>query len=151
MDVQAAIRDIQALRRIATTFLALAALAELASGRSFPVRWLVLAILRPAEAVAAQFVAELTDAVLPAHWENPACRNAPADAMLLAWRFRMLAAALGALLGLASLPRHRNAGLEGFVLVVFRPGPRAVTAGAAIRGRTTRHEARDRDGFAVWP
>jgi hypothetical protein len=126
MDVDAAIRDIQALRRIAATLVALAALAELASGRSFPVRWLVLAILRPAEAVAAQFVAEMTHAARPAHWENPACRNDPGDALLLAWRFRMLAAALAALLGLASLAEHRNAG--GFVLVVFRPGPRPVTA-----------------------
>lgn len=129
MDVDAAVRDIRALRRIATMLVALATLAELASGRSFPVRWLVLAILRPAEAVAAQFVAELTHAALPARRDNPACRNDPADAMLLAWRFRMLAAALGALLGLASHPEHRNTGLDGLVLVVFHPGPRAVAAG----------------------
>jgi hypothetical protein len=128
MDGDAAIRDIRALRRIAATLVALATLAELASGRSFPVRWLVLAILRPAEAVAAQFVAEMTYAALPARRENPACRNGPGDALLLAWRFRTLAAALAALLGLASLPEHWNTGLAGFVLVVFRPGPRPVTA-----------------------
>jgi hypothetical protein len=128
MDVDAAMRDIQALRRIAATLVALAALAELAAGRSFAVRWLVLAILRPAEAVAAQFVAELTHAVRPACRENPACRNGPGDAMLLAWRFRTLAAALAALLGLAALPERQNAGLGWFVLV-FRPGSRPVTAG----------------------
>jgi hypothetical protein len=90
---------------------------------------LVLAVLRPTEAVAAQYVAELTHATCPARWDNPACRNDPSDAMLLAWRFRTLVAALGALFGLASLPEHRNAGSGGFVLVVFRPGPRPVTAG----------------------
>jgi hypothetical protein len=121
MDVDAAIGDSQALRRIAATLVALAALAERASGRSFPVRWLVLAILRPAEAVAAQFVAEVAHAACPARWDSPAYRNGPADAMLLAWRLRMLAAALGALLGLASFPEHRKA--DGLVLVVFRPGP----------------------------
>jgi hypothetical protein len=54
--------------------------------------------------------------------------------MLLAWRFRTLAAAICALLGLASLPEHRYAGLGGFFLVVFRRGPRPMTARGGCPG-----------------
>ena len=93
VDGHAAMRDCQTLSRIVATLLALAVLAERASTRSLPVRWLVLTILRQAESVAWEFVGAARQA--------PETRNGPEDAILLASRFRALAAALGALLCLA--------------------------------------------------
>jgi hypothetical protein len=65
------------------------------------VRLIVLAILRRAEPVARDYVAGETGLLLPA----PAgfLASQPADAMLLAARFRMLAAAVDVLLSLPSL------------------------------------------------
>jgi hypothetical protein len=87
-DMEFARRDLQTLRRIVVMLVALA----------FPVRWVVLAILRQGEAVAAGFVAE----TIPADWpcvEQPLeTGSGPMDAAWLAWRFRMLAALLGAVL-----------------------------------------------------
>ena len=56
MDQQ---QDDKALRRIIQMLIALAVLAERASGRSLPVRWLVFWILRPAEAFAQAFVCDV--------------------------------------------------------------------------------------------
>lgn len=97
--MQAEIRDVQTLRRIVAMLISLAALAERVAGLSFPVRWLVLGILRPAEAVAGEFVAQATHIPPPAADETPSSPNSPADAILLAWRFRVLAAMLGLLTG----------------------------------------------------
>ena len=97
-----AIRDNRTLRRIVTTLVALAVLAERAAGRSYPVRCLVLFILRQAESVAGSFVAEAVQTFRPAGLVRiPAIPNSPADAIGLAMRFRALAAALGALILLA--------------------------------------------------
>ena len=101
------------LRRIATTLLALSLLAERAAGRSFPVRFLVLAVLSRAEAVARTFVARsmatlITEAIEAGCPDLPfpdlACLDEPfslhygaADAELLALRLRILAAVLGML------------------------------------------------------
>ena len=98
MDGHAAIGNDRTLRRIVTMLVALAALAEQAAVRSFPVRFLVLCILRHAEVVAWRFVADATGATRPAPGEVPAAGNGPSDAMLLAARLRALAAALVALL-----------------------------------------------------
>ena len=104
-----AIRDDRTLGRIVATLVALAVLAERAAGRSYPVRCLVLFILRQAESVAGSFVAEAMQTFRPAgHVRIPPVPNGPADAIGLAMRFRALAAALGALLLLA----HRFAGLN---------------------------------------
>jgi hypothetical protein len=101
MDVHAATReDHDALMRIVALLLALATLAERAGSLSHPVRCLVLWILRPAEAVAQAFVANATQATLPAFLEIPAPESSPAGAIRLALRFRALAAALGGLLHL---------------------------------------------------
>lgn len=97
------------LQRIAATLLALAFLAERAAGRSFPVRFLVLAILRRAEAVAQAFVAGEIGADCP---DMPCLagpspiRGSPADAETLALRLRMLSA----LLTLLSGADNRSAG-----------------------------------------
>jgi hypothetical protein len=97
-DMEFARRDFQTLSRIVAILIALAALAERAAGKPFPVRWIVLAILRQAEAVAAGFVAETMPADWPCVEQSLETGSDPADAAWLAWRFRMLAALLGALL-----------------------------------------------------
>ena len=97
MNGHAAIGDDRTLRRITAMLVALAALAEQAAVRSFPVRFLVLCILRHAEVVAWAFVADAIGTTRPVSGEVPA-GNGPSDAMLLAARLRALAAALVALL-----------------------------------------------------
>ena len=99
MDGHAAGRDIQALRSIVATLVALATLAERAGARSWPVRFLALGFLRPAEAVAREFIAEVVPA--PRLAGAAAIGNGPEHAVSLAMRFRALAAALGGLLRLA--------------------------------------------------
>ncbi len=106
--MDAAGRDFRTLSRIAATLVALAALAERAGSCSLPVRWLVLCILRRAETVAHAFVAEATAVTWPCLEEPLEIQNGPVDAAWLAWRFRVLAAALGALLRLASRPDRWN-------------------------------------------
>jgi hypothetical protein len=107
-------RDSGTLGRIAALLLSLALLAERAAGRSFPVRFLVLILLRRAEAVARAFVAREIEAGGPCPdvtcpdvtWPDLNCLDEPptshygaAEAVLLALRLRILAAVLGALAG----------------------------------------------------
>ena len=90
--------DDRTLRRIIATLVALAVLAERAALRSFPVRWLVLALLRYAERVARAFVVEITQWEWPGFDDDLEPGSSAYDAALLAWRLRLLAAILGALL-----------------------------------------------------
>ncbi|HHZ08817.1 MAG TPA: hypothetical protein GX405_08585 [Rhizobiales bacterium] len=119
------------LQDIAAILLGLALLAERAAARSFPVRFLVLAILSRAEAIAWCFVAR----EIAAGWpdtpcldEPPAAGHGPTDALLVALRLRMLAAALGAL-GVAGVRCDGAVDLPGGVpdlpllLVVRLPWP----------------------------
>ena len=89
-----ALQDKGALQGIAATLLTLGMLAERAAGRSFPVRFLVLAILGRAEAIARMYVAR----EIGAHgWcldEPPAGHYGAAGAEVLALRLRTLAAVL---------------------------------------------------------
>lgn len=110
MDVHTAtMGNERTLRRIMALLVALAALAERAAARSFPVRCLVLWILGRAEAVAGAFVFEATGAPPPAIEAIPRFRGGSADAIRLAARFKVLAAALGALLSVACRPGRRPA------------------------------------------
>ena len=108
--MERAVQDWGTLQGLARTLLALALLAERSAARSFPVRFLVLAILFRAEAIARRFVArtsatliaEALDAGCPCpDFPDLACLDEPAglhygaDAMLLALRLRILAAVLG--------------------------------------------------------
>ena len=108
--MERAVQDWGTLQGLARTLLALALLAERSAARSFPVRFLVLAILFRAEAIARRFVArtsatliaEALDAGCPdfpfpdlACLDEPAGLHYGADAMLLALRLRILAAVLG--------------------------------------------------------
>ena len=94
------LQDRGTFQGIAATLMALALLAERAAGRSFPVRFFVLAVLGRAEAMARKLVAR----EIEADWPDAPCLDEPpvrhygaADAQLLALRLRMLAAVLGAL------------------------------------------------------
>ena len=88
------------LLKVAALLVSLSLVAERAAGRSFPVRFLVLALLRRAEAVATAFVAATAEAAGAAAddfpWlDEPAETGAgPLDAAWLALRFRLLAAVL---------------------------------------------------------
>ncbi|MCV0394019.1 MAG: hypothetical protein K5872_18930 [Rhizobiaceae bacterium] len=94
-----AVLEDRTLRRFIAMLVALAVLAERAAGRSFPVRWFVLTVLRRAEAVVQAFVVEATHATWPGFEEPLETGNHPVDATLLGLRFRVLAAVLSALLG----------------------------------------------------
>ena len=101
MDWNSAIEDNrQMLKRIVALLFALAGLAERLSGLPRPVRACVLRILRPAEAVARDFVLETTRdhaAPLPACFDALQGGDSPADAMRLAQSFRVLAVLLNCL------------------------------------------------------
>ena len=105
--MEGALHDRGTFRGIARTLLALALLAERTAARSFPVRFLVLAILYRAEAIARRFIAReaatLIAEALDAGCTVPdlACLDEPgglhygaADASLLSLRLRVLAAVL---------------------------------------------------------
>ncbi len=97
MDVHAAMRDDRVLRRIVALLVSFAALAERAADRSALVRLLVLWLLRRAAAVAEEFVFEETGMPLPDEG-FAAAGNGPEEALRLAAHFRVLAAALAAML-----------------------------------------------------
>lgn len=103
-------RDRRTFSRIAATLLALALLAERAAGRSFPVRFLVLAVLWRAEAIARAYVAREIEADGWCLDEPPAMRGGAADAEILALRLRMLAAVLGVLANADEGNGDRSAG-----------------------------------------
>ena len=122
--------DDRTLRRIIATLVALAVLAERAACRSFPVRWLVLALLRYAERVARDFVVEITQWEWPGFDDDLEPGSSAYDAALLAWRLRLLAAVLGALLPSADALRGepvRAARAAG--RLAPRGGDRSVTPG----------------------
>ncbi len=98
---------------MAATLLALALLAERAAGRSLPVRFILLAVLGRAEAIARAFVARAIAADVPdliCGAEPPGLRGGTADAEILALRLRMLAVVLDAL---ADPLAGADAGLTG--------------------------------------
>ena len=137
MDQQ---QDEQALQGIIQMLLALAVLAERASGAALPVRCLVLWILRPAEAFAQDYVCEVAQTPLhciidPAFLDD----DGSSSAIRLAMRFRALAAVLEYLLGqpqrfaaeirrLAALFAHWNAGAPKLAPIMAAVAPAATAA-----------------------
>lgn len=95
-----AVRNGGMLLKIAALLVSLSLVAERAAGRSLPVRFIVLALLRRAESVATSFVAATaeaagaTEADFPWLDEPAECGASPLDAAWLALRFRLLAAVL---------------------------------------------------------
>ena len=105
--------DDRTMRRIAALLVSFAVMAERAAGRSFPVRFVVLCILRRAEAVALGFVAETIETDFSCFGDDPETGWGPVDAMVLALRLRALAALVFAMLD----PVGRD---DGWV-IVLRP------------------------------
>ena len=95
-----AVRNGGTLLKIAALLVSLSLVAERAAGRSLPVRFIVLALLRRAESVATAFVAAAAEAAgataddFPWLDEAPEDGASPLDAAWLALRFRLLAALL---------------------------------------------------------
>jgi hypothetical protein len=101
MGVYAADMDERTLRRIIATLVALALLAERAAGRSWPVRRLVLWMLRRAEFAVGDYVFAVTGTPPSAFAGIAEDESGPEEAFRLAASFRMLAAVLGAVLSIA--------------------------------------------------
>lgn len=86
------------LEHIVALLAAMALQAERAAVCSFPVRWLVLTILRRAELTTCAHLAQVTGYEWPCFEDPTELHCNPADAIHLAARFRMLAAVLASLL-----------------------------------------------------
>ena len=129
--MEGAVQERGTFRGIAALLLSLALLAERTAGRSFPVRFLVLAILFRAEAIARRFVARSTATLIAEAIEagcpdipdlaclDLACLDEPSgvhygatDAVLLALRLRILAAVLGMLADAEDICNDRSAGFS---------------------------------------
>jgi len=88
------------LLKIAALLVSLSLVAERAAGRSLPVRFIVLVLLRRAESVATSFVAATAEAAgatadeFPWLDDSPESGAGPLDAAWFALRFRLLAALL---------------------------------------------------------
>lgn len=130
MDAHAATPDIQTLRRIVATLMALAALAERAGSRCLPVRCFVLFLLRRVEAVAYAFVMETAQTSWRCLDEPPETRGRLWNAAWLAARFRALAAALAVQLRPGRPFTGRSARVDR---APQRPGRLPVTLGAWAR------------------
>jgi hypothetical protein len=106
-------RDERTLRQIIAALAALAVRAERSAARCFLVRWFVLTALRRAEAVLCRYVADVTGIDEPFFEDDVRPGSDPADATLLAWRLRWLAAFLAALLDDACAVHAWTPGLDG--------------------------------------
>ena len=135
--------DERGLRQVTTMLVALATLAERAANRSFPVRSLVLALLRYAERVARGLLAEtagcelydIDEAVGPLDDPQglPGAGNGPADALLLGWRLRALAALLAAFLPPDALPGRADGRVATVVALRLPPSPARLSVTAVAR------------------
>jgi hypothetical protein len=119
------------LRRTIALLVGLAGLAERAAGRCFAVRFLVLILLRRAEALACDYVAGETG--VEGLWfdDGMEATSRPADALLLAERFRLLAEVLVGLLD----PAGPSRGRPDFRLRAPRRRSSDRAAAAAMPGR----------------
>jgi hypothetical protein len=119
--------NIRTLWRIVALLVSFAGFAERAAGRSAAVRFAVLFVLRPAEAIARGHVAAVTGVLVP----GPS-QDSVDEALGLAAAFRALAALLAAFAAAAGLARA----------VFPRPGARAPVPHVA-RGGAGRCPRRD--------
>jgi hypothetical protein len=96
--MQGEARHERMMRRIIALLVAFSGLAETAAGRSYPVRFLLLLVLRHAETIARDYVADVM--LVDGLWfdDGMECTSSPRDAALLAERFRLLAEELVGLL-----------------------------------------------------
>jgi hypothetical protein len=125
----------RSLGGIVAILVSLAVLAERAAGRSFPVRWVVLVLLRRAEAVVSDFVSGAMPYEWPCLGEAEETGNDPADAILLAARLRALAAVVAALMPPAPrFPRRGGPVESALARSAPLPGRLAVTFGGVTGG-----------------
>jgi hypothetical protein len=96
--------DERTARRIIAMLVSFATLAERAAVRSFPVRWLVLCILRHAEIVGQNVVLDSAPWAWPYLEDERESGSSPMDAVLLGQRLRLLAAILAELLPVEDRP-----------------------------------------------
>ena len=124
----------QVLARIVALLLALAVLADRAGAAPFPVRFIVLTILRHAEAVAWRFIATAAHAPSRAGIEAPVpCHDSRAEAARLALGLRLLALVVAELAAQAPA-----AGAPGWLRNLIRAGTRPVVhAPAALPAHDT--------------
>ncbi len=108
------------LRQVMATVLGLAALAERLQTRCFAVRFLVLLVLRRAEAVTLRYLSNhfLVD---DAWFDDDVGGSGPAAAAALAERFYAMAAALRMLLEPDGIPGGRRRGHRGALRRAVRP------------------------------
>ncbi|MDQ6434352.1 hypothetical protein RB623_09855 [Mesorhizobium sp. LHD-90] len=128
----------QALRRIAVMLIALAGLAERVAGRPRPLRGLVIWLLRPAEAVAREFVIEALRGARPEPMAFRQGGDSADEAMRLASCLRALASALDGLSAhaarlAASLDADRTARRAGGFLGSPPPHPARAQASRSRR------------------
>ena len=145
------------LRRIIQMLLSLGLLAERASGAPWPVRCLVLWILRYAEAVACGFVHEIAQTPLGIlDLSDFPDDNSPAGALCLAMRFTVLAAALQYLLDQPQpfegniRQAHGDAGVRLVVRHLNRHSPIGLPGSRAPPPRLQKHgqsRLQSRNGF----
>jgi len=88
--------DVKRLRRVVVLLLALADIAERVARRSFAIRWSVIWLLLPGEAIARDYAAGLTGSPAPSHGADIEVRpgDGADDALRLARSFRTIAATL---------------------------------------------------------
>ena len=126
--------DERTLRRIIALLVSFAALAERAAGRSFPIRWLVLTLLRYVYSVALGYVIESAPWAWPYLEDAAEPGSGPMDAVLLGQRLRMLAAVLGALLPPDGMGRGWTASRDvARHCRASRIHPRPIPSGGCVR------------------
>lgn len=104
--------DERTTRRIIALLVSFAVLAERAAGRSFPVRWLLLILLRHVHSVALDHVVDSAPWAWPYLDDDIEAGSSPADAVMIGQRLRMLAAILAEVLPGEDRPDVWTAGRE---------------------------------------
>jgi hypothetical protein len=94
-------------RRIIALLLSIAGLAESAAQRSFPIRWVLLVLLRRAEAAALTLLVDVVP-IDCSEFDDPDAGFRPVDALLLAARLRVIAALLTAVLAVPPCAHRRR-------------------------------------------
>ncbi len=98
-------------RRIVALLLSIAGIAECAAHRSFPVRWILLVLLRRAEAAALALLVDVI-AIDGSEFDDGDAGFRPVDALLLAARLRTIAALLAVVLAVPPLAHRRRTGRD---------------------------------------
>ena len=104
--MQGLVLEERVLRRIIALLVSLAQLAECAAHRSLPVRWLILVLLRRAEAVSLTLLEGTVDL---SGFDDPEAGYRPVDATILAYSLRTIATLLWAVYAVSPEAHVRDA------------------------------------------